>query len=312
MNGSTSQMQRAIDQCVSNDADIVVLSLGCSDCYSPSLEQYFDRIAAKNVLVFAAAGNNGAESNPKPIYPASYPSVISVGAVNKYRGRWPSSSRNDGIEFCGHGHYVYSTDVDLLGPNIYAYSYKPRAGTSMAVPQVAAVAALLWSHFPRCTSTDIRAALAKSAQPHAAFNGCNDECGHGIVQLRDAYDLLQREGCSGVHPILSNNARVCDCIDSGNCQRPAGSSYQSPSSSYQLSSSAQQTGSLPRCIDNNRARFSSGRRQGRERRRRCPFVRNGPKKRAISWCRRSAGARNACKATCSTRAGLTYTDCRPY
>lgn len=195
----------------------------------------------------------------------------------------------------------------------------------MAAPQVAAVAALLWSHFPHCTSIDIRAALAKSAQPHAGFNGCNDECGHGIFQLRDAYDLLQREGCSGIHDntVLSNNAHVCDCIDSGNCQRPVQNSYQVSSSSYnyQVSSSSQQTSYLPRCVDNNRARFSigrAGRRRGRgrgrelrKRMRRCSFIRKGARKRAINWCQRSSGARNACKATCSTRAGLTYTGCQP-
>ena len=194
----------------------------------------------------------------------------------------------------------------------------------MAAPQVAAVAALLWSHFPHCTSIDIRAALAKSAQPHAGFNGCNDECGHGIVQLRDAYDLLHREGCSGIHDntVLSSNAHVCDCIESGNCQRPVQNSYQASSSSYdyQSSSSAQQTSYLPRCADNNRARFSigrAGRRRGRELRnnrnrpRGCKYIRKGPRKRAINWCQRSPGARNACKATCSTKAGLTYTDCRP-
>ena len=97
MSGSISQMQRAIDQCVSNDADIIVLSLGCQDCYSRSLDQYFDRIANKNILIFAAAGNNGAEAYPQPFYPATYPSVISVGAVNKHRGRWYMSNRNYGV-----------------------------------------------------------------------------------------------------------------------------------------------------------------------------------------------------------------------
>ena len=67
------------------------------------------------------------------------------------------------VEYCSHCYYVYSTDFDLIGPNNFAYNYNPRAGTSMAAPQVAAVAALLWSHFPHCTSVDIRAALAKSA-----------------------------------------------------------------------------------------------------------------------------------------------------
>src|SRR6185436_10377269 len=44
-----------------------------------------------------------------------------------------------------------------------AYSYDYYNGTSMATPHVSAVAALVWSYFPRCNALQIRNTLNKSA-----------------------------------------------------------------------------------------------------------------------------------------------------
>jgi len=320
MSGSLSQMEAAIDQCVTNDADIIVLSLGCTNCYSKTMKSYFDRIASKNIMVFAAAGNNGNEANPDKFYPASYPSVMSVGAVNKHEGLWYMSNRNDAVDFCAHGYYVYSTDFELVGQNQYSYNYSPRAGTSMAVPQVAAVAALLWSHFPSCSATDIRAALAKTAKHPTGQSSCNNECGHGIVQLQAAYDLLDREGCSGGHPILSSSPSTCACVDSSyrssSCMNLA-PPQQAQSAQEYYSSPPQQTTYLPLCEDDSSARVRiNGRRRIRRKRnnkrkgRTCKYI-GKTRKRATNWCSRSSGAVRSCKRVCSEMAGMSYSDCSP-
>ena len=97
MLGSLGQMQAAINQCVSLDADIIVLSLGCTNCDSVAMDSYFESIASKGIMIVAASGNNGGQPNPQKFYPASYRSVISVGAVNKHGGRWFMSNRNDSV-----------------------------------------------------------------------------------------------------------------------------------------------------------------------------------------------------------------------
>lgn len=67
-------------------------------------------------------------------------------------------------------------------------------GTSMATPHASAVAALVWSYFPRCSAAQIRATLAKSAQD-LGDAGRDHKYGHGLVQARAAYDRIASMGC---------------------------------------------------------------------------------------------------------------------
>lgn len=90
----------------------------------------------------------------------------------------------------------------------------------MSCPQVAGTAACLWSHFPRCNGQQIRSILATTAIPIKGTTGCTSECGHGIVQLESAYNLLKNSrggddyDCDVAGPILSSTNRVCDCVNS--------------------------------------------------------------------------------------------------
>jgi serine protease len=80
--------------------------------------------------------------------------------------------------------------------NIGAGNYGKMSGTSMASPHVAGVAALVWSHHPSCTASQIRAALNTTAEDLGAA-GRDVKFGHGLVQAKDAIDHLTANGCSG-------------------------------------------------------------------------------------------------------------------
>ncbi|HJV71418.1 S8 family serine peptidase [Ideonella sp.] len=67
-------------------------------------------------------------------------------------------------------------------------------GTSMATPHVSAVAALVWSYFPTCTSEQLRASLDKSAQDLGAA-GRDVKFGYGLVRAKAAYDRILAKGC---------------------------------------------------------------------------------------------------------------------
>jgi serine protease len=77
-----------------------------------------------------------------------------------------------------------------------ASNYGLMSGTSMASPHVAGVAALVWSHFPTCSNTEIRAALAASADDLGEA-GRDTSYGFGLVQAKDAVDYLAEFGCAG-------------------------------------------------------------------------------------------------------------------
>jgi subtilisin family serine protease len=99
---------------------------------------------------------------------------------------------------------VTATDVDgaamknQLGQSatveVKATNYAFYDGTSMATPHVSAVAALVWSYFPTCTGSQIRASLTKSALD-LDVAGKDNKTGYGLVQAKAAYNRIQSLGC---------------------------------------------------------------------------------------------------------------------
>ncbi|NOU49300.1 S8 family serine peptidase [Pseudoalteromonas sp. JBTF-M23] len=91
--------------------------------------------------------------------------------------------------------------------NLDPSNYGLMSGTSMASPHVAGVAALVWSHHPSCTASQIRAVLTATAQDLGA-TGRDVKFGYGLVQTKDAIDFITEKGCDGtggpVEPPVSN------------------------------------------------------------------------------------------------------------
>jgi subtilisin family serine protease len=77
---------------------------------------------------------------------------------------------------------------------VKATNYAYYDGTSMATPHVSAVAALVWSYFPRCTGSQIRTSLDNSALDLGTA-GRDVKFGYGLVQAKAAYDRIKALGC---------------------------------------------------------------------------------------------------------------------
>ena len=215
-----AQLMGAIEQCVASGAKIISMSLGCpctdfdhcqkKGCYSELMKAYFASINENGVLVFGAAGNEGTVD--QPFYPGSYESVVSVGGVNQGWDKFAESSVHNQVELAAMGEGVRTTFAKRTDTNgdadmSHDYAYTSKTGTSIAVPAVAASAALLWSHFPECTNNQIRTALARTAWNP---NKCDDRLGFGIVQVKDAYDLLSQRGCELDGQIFAGASSACD------------------------------------------------------------------------------------------------------
>jgi subtilisin family serine protease len=90
---------------------VINLSLGGDEAANAEREA-FERAIAEGVIVVAASGNASIPSTPAPVsFPAAYPNVISVGAVNEL-GEYASFS-NEGpeLEFVAPGVKVISLDL---------------------------------------------------------------------------------------------------------------------------------------------------------------------------------------------------------
>lgn len=96
-------------------------------------------------------------------------------------------SRADGLALVA-GKLGSSATVSV-SPGHYAYF----DGTSMATPHVAGVAALVWTHNPAWTNSQIRQALRDSAEDLGAA-GKDNSYGYGLVRATAAKDLLAGGG----------------------------------------------------------------------------------------------------------------------
>ena len=89
--GSCFGLMQAIDRCHTNGAKVISMSLGGCP-FAESENQIFKKIYDDNVLLVAAAGNNGYTTKS---YPASYPVVMSVAAVDDKENRASFSQYNE-------------------------------------------------------------------------------------------------------------------------------------------------------------------------------------------------------------------------
>ena len=70
-------------------AHIANLGLGCQNCFSSSEAAVYQEVRNAGLIVVAASGN---DNSGEPGYPASYSSVISVAATDRFDARAPYSN----------------------------------------------------------------------------------------------------------------------------------------------------------------------------------------------------------------------------
>ena len=177
--GTDVTVSSGLDWAVDHGADIVTMSLGV-DGMSSVLQQSVVRAAGRGVVMVAASGNNG---DSFLSYPAAYPQVIAVGAIDASRNKASFSNWGNGLEIMAPGDRIYSTQ----GSSGYQYL----SGTSTATPYVAGVAALMLSVNPGLTPARVREVLNATATDMSSPN-YDVSTGWGLV---DAF--LAVESVSG-------------------------------------------------------------------------------------------------------------------
>lgn len=169
--------------------DVINLSLGDdSESAHPAPEEdaAVRYALRKGVVVVASAGNGGTEGNPVS-YPAGYPGVIAVTAVDRTGGRAAFSTERWYATVSAPG-----KDVIVADPDGRYYS---GWGTSAAAAFVSGSVALLRAVHPDLTPAQVKRLLTETAQDPPE-GGRTDALGSGLVDaaaaLEAAADLDSR------------------------------------------------------------------------------------------------------------------------
>ncbi|MFO0688453.1 MAG: S8 family serine peptidase [Myxococcota bacterium] len=164
------QMLQGFDRAYDAKASIVNLSL--SGPPNPLLERGVARLEALGLVVVAAAGNEGRSDKR---YPAAYPSVIGVGAVDREGRRFATSNHGRWVE-------LYAPGVEILS-TVPGSAFAFGSGTSLAAAHVTGSLAVL-------TGITGDARRARSA----LFRTVNARSGGGLPLLPPACDVLGGAG----------------------------------------------------------------------------------------------------------------------
>lgn len=174
--GSYENIIKGIEWAINHDINVISMSFGGLD-YSEALHQEIIEASNKGIVLVAAAGNKGIGQETE-LYPARYPEVISVGAVDKSHNRAQFSSTGSELDIMAPGVNILSTTNDG--------GYGVLSGTSMATPHVTGAVAELWSNNKKWSSEEVREKIFDTA---TVIENNKNEYGNGLLNLARALGL---------------------------------------------------------------------------------------------------------------------------
>jgi subtilisin family serine protease len=170
----------AVRRAVAGHAGVINLSLSTT-VDDPDLRKAVADAIAADVVVVAAVGNNHDRGDPVP-YPAAYPGVLGVGAIDAAGHRVDTSQVGPYVGIVAPGAEV--TGAQPGG------GHAPMSGTSLAAPFVAATAALLRQYRPDLDAAAVVRRLRATADPSPGGRPSKDY-GSGVLNpLRALTDVL--------------------------------------------------------------------------------------------------------------------------
>ncbi|MFI0372865.1 S8 family serine peptidase [Actinomadura sp. 1N219] len=169
---------QGIRYAVDHGANIINMSLGGGRQFydgTASQESAIKYALGKGVILIASAGNDGSGANRKN-FPAAYPGVIAVGALDRRLRLWKDSNRRSNAAICAPGVDIVSADA--------RNGYVVGTGTSASSAMVAGVAALVRSRYPRLSPAEVRQALIQGSPARAGHPTGSPDCRGTVDALR--------------------------------------------------------------------------------------------------------------------------------
>ncbi len=196
---------------------VVNMSLAGSGTISTSLSEQIDLAEEKGIVTVCAAGNSSSSLTPPcAAWPGDYEkcvNVINLRGTKNSSGQWTytrsnSSNYGEGKNISAPGMDIYST-TSSTG----SVRYATKSGTSMASPQVAGIAALMFAANPSLTAEQCKSILYSTATDLGTA-GFDTGYGWGAVNAFAAVHMAKAGTTS--HAYASLVTAEATCTEPGN------------------------------------------------------------------------------------------------
>lgn len=183
--GAAVELSRALDWLV--EQQVTVINMSLAGPRNQLLERAVARTVSKGHLIIAAVGNEGPAAYP--MYPAAFPAVIGVTALDESLNVYRRAGRGAHVDFSAPGVNVFGA----LGEG-----YAMHSGTSFAAPYAAAIISLGASLRERRGTQLWLEQLSNEALDLGA-RGRDDVYGHGLLRLSSP---KSRQQASAKRPVV--------------------------------------------------------------------------------------------------------------
>ncbi len=150
---------------------VQVLNMSLAGPENALLKTMVERLSEKGIVLVAAVGNGGKTS--KNMYPAAYPPVIAVTAVDGRERIYRRAVQGDHVDFAAPGVNVW-TAASIRGA-------RPKTGTSFAAPFVTAAVAVILKQSQTFEADRVREVLSAKSKD-LGETGKDPVFGHGLLQ----------------------------------------------------------------------------------------------------------------------------------
>ena len=156
----SDQLAAGIKFAVDNGAKVINMSFGLPKILeTPRLKKFFKYALDRNVLIVAAAGNNGKN---KSVFPCNYRHVLCVGSHDNRGKSLDSSNFGHLVDIYAPGENILSLIPERLESRIARVNgVDLKSGTSYAAPVVSALAGILYNLNPSERALVIREFIIK-------------------------------------------------------------------------------------------------------------------------------------------------------
>ncbi len=171
------RLGEAIDAAVNDGAQIINLSVG-GPTSTKQLDEALLQALQRDVVVVAAAGNGPEDKAVN--YPAAYPGVVAVAAVDRHAQPWKNNVEGNREAFV-----ISAAGVDLQTGGFDGNRWRSDAradGTSGAAPLVAGGLALVRAKYPDASANQLIQHLIHNPGGTRTF-GKDLETGYGVISV---------------------------------------------------------------------------------------------------------------------------------